>query len=125
MDFSTNLYSDYVTGKVNQSSKVEHALQTSQNATDEELLEACKSFEAYFLEQVFTAMLDSTKAFSDESQDSYASKMVDYFKDTAIQSITEEATKQDGIGIAKQLFEQMKRQNNAINPASLQTNEDI
>ena len=70
-------------------------------------------------------MLDSTKAFSDESQDSYASKMVDYFKDTAIQSSTEEATKQDGIGIAKQLFEQMKRQNNAINPASLQTNEEL
>lgn len=124
MDISTSYYSDYLTNKVNQSTKVENALQNTSDASDEELMEACKSFEAYFLEQVFDAMLESTKAFSSEDENSYASKMVDYFKDTAIQSITEEATKQDGIGIAKTLFEQMKRQNSGIDPASLRAKEE-
>ena len=76
--------------------------------TDEKLMETCKEFEAYFMEQVFDAMLKTTKVFSDE-ENSYASKMVDYFKDSAVQELTSQATDRQGLGIANTLYEQMKR----------------
>ena len=82
-------------------------------------MEVCKEFEAYFLEQVFDAMLETTKVFSNEEESSYATKMVDYFKDSAVQELTQQATNQNGIGIAQTLYEQMKRQYSAIDPASL------
>ena len=45
--------------------------------------------------------------------------MVDYFKDTAVQELTAQATEQNGFGIAQTLYEQMKRQYSAIDPATL------
>ena len=56
---------------------------------------------------------------SDEEESSYATKMVDYFKDSAVQELTQQATNQNGIGIAQTLYEQMKRQYSATDPASL------
>ena len=87
--------------------------------TDEELMEVCKEFEAYFLEQVFDAMMKTATVFSEEEKNGYAAKMVDYFKDTAVQELTAQATEQNGFGIAQTLYEQMKRQYSAIDPATL------
>ncbi len=117
-----SVYSDYLTSSASQSkaSALESKLDSDySNSSDEELMEVCKEFEAYFLEQVFDAMLETTKVFSDEEESSYATKMVDYFKDSAVQELTQQATNQNGIGIAKTLYEQMKRQYSAIDPASL------
>lgn len=117
-----SVYSDYLTSSASKSktSALESKLDSDySNSSDEELMEVCKEFEAYFLEQVFDAMLETTKVFSDEEESSYATKMVDYFKDSAVQELTQQATSQNGIGIAKTLYEQMKRQYNAIDPASL------
>lgn len=115
------MYADYLQNTVNKTASVSDKLSNTdlENASDEELMDACKGFESYFLEQIFDKMLESTKVFSDEKDSNYASKMVDYFKDTAVQSMTEMATEQNGLGIAKTLFEQMKRQYSAINPADL------
>ncbi|MCI7789647.1 MAG: rod-binding protein [Lachnospiraceae bacterium] len=115
-------YSDYLTSSAsqNKASALESKLDSDySNSSDEELMEVCKEFEAYFLEQVFDAMLETTKVFSNEEESSYATKMVDYFKDSAVQELTQQATNQNGIGIAQTLYEQMKRQYSAINPASL------
>lgn len=116
-------YTDYISNQMKDSSdKVTTKLNQTDfsNASDEELMEACKGFESYFLEQVFDKMLDTTKLFSDEEENTYASKMVDYFKDGAIQKLTEQATSQSGLGIAQTLFDQMKRQYSAIKPEELE-----
>ena len=115
-------YSDYLTSSAsqNKASALESKLDSDySNSSDEELMEVCKEFEAYFLEQVFDAMLETTKVFSNEEESSYATKMVDYFKDSAVQELTQQATNQNGIGITQTLYEQMKRQYSAIDPASL------
>ena len=58
--------------------------------------------------KIFTAMMDTIPKVDDE--ETYASKMVDYFKDSAVQTLAEQSTEQGGFGLAKTLYEQMKRQ---------------
>lgn len=116
-------YSDYLMNSAvsSKTSAMESKLgaDSYENASDEELMDVCKEFEAYFLEQVFDAMMKTAKVFSDEEENGYAAKMVDYFKDTAVQELTAQATEQNGLGIAQTLYEQMKRQYSAIDPATL------
>lgn len=117
-----SVYSDYLLNSSSQSkasSLKSKADSDYSNASDEELMDVCKEFESYFLEQVFDAMLETAKVFSDDEENGYASKMVDYFKDSAIQELTSQAADQGGLGLAQTLYEQMKRQYSAIDPASL------
>lgn len=113
-----SVYSDYLSTQAAQSNKAS-ALQSklensSQNASDEELMDACKEFEAYFVEQLFDTMLESTKMFSDDKdENSYGSKMVDVFKNTALQQLSSQVADSGSIGLARTLYEQMKRQNEA------------
>lgn len=81
------------------------------NATDAELMDACKQFESYLMEQVFKEMKETTTLFSDEEESSNSS-MVDYFMDSTIQDISETATEKEGLGIAQTLYEAMKREYN-------------
>lgn len=76
-------------------------------ASDEELMEACRSFESYFLEQAFKGM----EKMIPENEDSISNnRYVEMFKDTLYEEYAKDATERgDGIGIAKMLFEQMKR----------------
>ncbi len=86
---------------------------SSVQSTDDELLDACKQFEAYLWEQVFKEMEKTTKMFSDDDEsDAYASNMVDYFKDSVIQEIANQATNQGANSVAQMLYEQMKRNYN-------------
>lgn len=77
-----------------------------ENASDEELMEAVKSFESYFVEQVFKEV---EKTIHTDDEDTYASQMVDYFKDHVIQTLSEKVVDQSGSSISQKLFEQMKR----------------
>ncbi len=81
------------------------------DASDEELLSVCKDFESYFLEQVLK-QVEKTVKFDKDDENSYASQMVDYFKDTAIQTISDEITDQEGGSFAQMMYEQMKRNYN-------------
>jgi len=81
------------------------------NSSNEDLLKACKEFEAYFLEMVFKEMQKSVDAFNDK-KDQSTSQMVEYFKDMTIQKIAADATETQGLGLAQQLYEQMKRNYN-------------
>ena len=77
-------------------------------ATDEELMEACKTFESYFIEQAIKGM-EKTIPDNDDSSASY----LNMFKDTLYQEYADIASERgDGIGIAKMLYEQMKRNYN-------------
>lgn len=105
-------YADYLTKQAsgNKASSLQNKLENSSESVDEkELMDACKEFEAYFMEQVFNSMLETTKVFSDEDENGYASKMVDYFKDFAVQELCDKVTDGSGLGLANTLFEQMKR----------------
>jgi len=105
-------YADYMAGQASsaKADTIKNKLENSAaTPNEEELLDACKQFESYFLEQVFNSMLETTKVFSDDDENGYASKMVDYFKDFAVQELCEQATSGQGLGLANTLYEQMKR----------------
>lgn len=80
------------------------------NATDEELMDVCKDFEAYFVEQVMKEM----KKMIPESEDKDASmgQLRDYFEEEMIQQYAEKAVDSADFGIAQTLYEQMKRNYN-------------
>lgn len=86
---------------------LESTLGNLENADDEELMDACKSFESYMLEQCFKA-LESTVQKDDEEDGSITNYM-EYFGDTLFKSIAETSTEKDSLGIAQMLYESMKR----------------
>ncbi len=77
------------------------------NATDEELMEACKGFEAYFLEQMFKEMWKTIPESEDE--DSTTSQLTEYFEENMIQELAKTSTDTNSLGLAQMLYEQMKR----------------
>ena len=91
-------------------SKLENSLSTDYaKASDEELMEVCKQFEAYFLEQVMKGM-ESIIPKSDEDEDSSMTQTVDFFKDTMYQELASKSTETQGLGLAQTLYESMKRE---------------
>lgn len=79
-------------------------------ASDDELMEACKSFEQYFVEQAFKGM---EKMIPEDEDSSTSTSYVDMFKDKLYTEYAESVTNRgDGIGIASMLYEQMKRNYN-------------
>lgn len=108
---ASSYYSDYYTQATNASTA---ALQNTlgsvgSTSTEEELMDACKEFEAYFIEQLYKGM-EKTIMKADDDDSSSVSQYTDYFGDMQTQEYAKLATEQgDGIGLAKQLYEQMKR----------------
>ncbi len=106
----SSIYSDMFTqtAKNAQADKLKSiATEDYSKADDKELMDACKKFEAYFLEQVFKEM-EKTVNISD-SGDKSTSNLVDYFKSNAIAELASQSTEANSLGLAKQLYEQMKR----------------
>lgn len=109
-------YTDYMTdanrvAAENLQSQLEKTDQTK-GADDDALLDACKQFEAYLWEQVYKEMAKSTNIFGGGEDDGYASNMVDYFKDSFIQEISEQTGSQGSNSLAQLLYEQAKRNYN-------------
>lgn len=107
---TSSYYSDYYLNTSQAAAAgVEKTLSNvSENTTDEELMAACKEFEAYFVEQLYKGM-EKTIMKADDSEES-SSQYTEYFGDMLVQEYAEAATEQgDGIGLAKQLYEQMRR----------------
>lgn len=104
----SSAYADYAAKAAQSTSKIEGQLKTDYaKATDEELMDACKQFEAYFLEQMFKEMMKTIP--ESDTTSSYASNLMDYYKDNMIQEIASTSTEQNSLGLAQMLFEQMKR----------------
>ena len=90
------------------SSNLESQMKTDYTtATEDELMEACKQFESYFLEQMFKGMLKTIP--KNEELSGSSSTLLDYYKDEMIQNIAAESTEQNSLGLAQMLYEQMKR----------------
>lgn len=113
---SSAAYTDYA-AKTQYSNDVQKTVSsTSSESTQEELMDACKQFEAYFLEQVYKEMSKTVEAFkNDDSQMSDALSMtssnslVDYFKDLTIQDIASTTAENQSNGLAQMLYENMSR----------------
>ncbi len=77
------------------------------SAEDEKLLDACKQFESYFVEQMYKQMMATVP---DDPLDSGSNSMlVDYYKDNLVKEYASKTTEQEGLGLAQMLYEQMKR----------------
>lgn len=77
------------------------------NSTDDELMNACKQFEAYFVEQVFKEM-KKTIPQSEETSGA-TSGLKSYFEDEMLKEYASESTENNSLGLAQMLYEQMKR----------------
>nr|WP_300817614.1 rod-binding protein [uncultured Acetatifactor sp.] len=113
MDFSniTGMYADTYANAANQrAAGLQDKLKDADyaRATDAELMDACKQFEAYFIEQMYKGMMKTIP--TNENNSNYTATMMDYYKDQMVQAVAEETTNQNGgFGLAQMLYDQMKR----------------
>lgn len=108
MDISS-LYNTYFDNSVSnaKSSSLENAANKDMTkASDDELMDVCKQFESYFVEQVMKEMTKSVN-LTDESN-----QLMEYFKDMTIQELATKAADQTNLGLAQTMYEQMKRNYN-------------
>ncbi len=82
---------------------------TSSQSSDDELWAACKSFESYFLEQIFKEMQKSVDAMKPDEGDKSTSTLVDYFKDQTLQDVCATSVEMQSNGFAAMLYENLKR----------------
>ena len=111
MDISglTSGYAElYGAQKSQTASKLESELDADfTQKTEDELMDACKEFEAYFLEMMFKEMMKTIPKSEDDS--SYSTNMLDYYKDSMMQELAKQSTDTNPLGLAQTLYEQMKR----------------
>ena len=77
----------------------------TEDSTDEELMEACKSFESYFIEQMYKGMEKTIPKDEDEKENDYVSM----FKDNLWQGYAKMTMEGGGFGIAQTLYDSMKK----------------
>jgi len=125
-----SLYTDS-TKYSSKTSSLENTLNNSDLSTadSDKLMSVCKDFEEYFVEQMVKSMVkmasvdgssdaddySSLFGLSSDSDDSYLSSMSSYYGGQMVTKLTEslcDDTNGNGIGLAKTLYEQMKRNYN-------------
>lgn len=109
MSMALDHISDYIdTAKtVSAGSDLEKTLgRNLSSSSDEELMEACKEFETYFMEQVLKGM---EKTIPKDDEDSSVSQMTDFYKDMAREELAAQMAEQTGNSLAQTMYEQMKR----------------
>ena len=84
-----------------ETSKLQSTIENAQ--TDDELMEACKSFEQYFIEQIFKGM-KATIGSTEEDESEYTSM----FGDMLIEEYAKSAVDAQGYGVAQMLYDSMK-----------------
>ena len=85
-------------------SKAQSALNAvNSDSTDEELMDACKGFETYFIQKIIEQARKMVKSEEDDGE------YMQYFGDTLNQSYAEAITESGQVGLAKQLYDSMKR----------------
>lgn len=101
------------------SDQLSEQVQSAQS--DEQMLDACKQFESYLVQQMFKSMQESAKVFSDEDEDDNSTDYVNMFQDNYLETIAEQMVNSgQGLGIAEQLYDSMKA-NSGTDTAAAQT----
>lgn len=90
----------YSAAKANE---LKSTLANVENATDAELMQVCKDFESYLVEQVFKSMRKTVQSSDEENE------YVQYFGDTLYQEYANSIATKGDFGIAQTLYESMKR----------------
>lgn len=114
MDISglSSIYTDYMKTQSDnyklEQMKADWA-EKNKGTDDEQLMDACKQFESYFVEQMFKEM-QKTVPETDYSFQSTGT-MVDYYRDNMIQELALMTTENGELGLAQMLYEQMKINN--------------
>ena len=90
-------------------------------SSDEELMEVCKDFESYFVEQVLKQAMEVFTE-GEESSSGAMSTLQSYYKDNLIKEYAGKITENQEMGLAKTLFDQMKRN---YSPESIKPAEKI
>jgi|MGYP000241273191 flagellar protein FlgJ len=71
------------------------------------MLDACKQFESYLVQQMFKSMEESAKVFSDDDEDN-SNDYVNMFQDNYLSAIADQMVNSgQGLGIADKLYESM------------------
>ena len=116
-ELNTTLYTTGYNAYTNHASEALEKTLSSKNyesATDEELMEAAKTFESYLLEQVYKAMESTIKPDGDEEEDSTG--YLSMFKDTLTQEYAKITSESANLGLAQKLYEQMKLNYSPVMP---------
>lgn len=100
----TSTYFDSMKSQAGSASVSSAAEKDYSKATEKELYEACKEFEAYFVEQMFKAMRATVP-----KEESSSASALDMFEDNLYQEYAKQTADSGQLGLAQQLFEQMKR----------------
>lgn len=106
-----SLYTDYYSKVATDSHNKKLSANASKDlsgASDEELMQVCKDFEAYFVEQVLKQAME-TFTDGDEVSSGSMSTLQGYYKDSLIREYSGKITENQDFGLAKTLYEQMKR----------------
>lgn len=103
-DMYNNYYTQNTASK-NSAVALENKLNNTslEDATDEELMDACKQFESYLVEQVMKQVEKSIMK-SDEDKNEY----IEMFGDMMTQEMASMVTDSGDLGIAQKLYEGMK-----------------
>jgi flagellar protein FlgJ len=107
MDMDISAYTSQITNSAVNKTGDNWSQNNYSKATDQELMDACKEFEAYLWEQVLSEMTKSVNFGIDE--ESSSSSMVGYFKEEAMKEIAGQITESTTSSLAQSLYEQMKR----------------
>lgn len=104
-------YQSYLSNSSTATAKMDQIKNTDyKNATDEELMDACKQFEEYFVEMALKEVFKTVDLFGmGESTSNAMSTSKDFMKDSIVQKFAEKITEESGLGLAQQLYESMKR----------------
>lgn len=109
IDNYSDKFLDMYSDRTSSANKLEDTLSKDySSSTEDELMEVCKEFEAYFTEQVFKAL----EKMVPEDEEESSSSTLDYFKDMMVQEYAKSAAEGEGLGLAQMLYESMKRDYN-------------
>ena len=114
MDISNSVYGNYYMQNAQNTARTSGLEQKltgggMTEATDEELMDACKEFEAYLVEQVLKQVKESIPK-TEEEENQYT----EYFGDMMLQEYASAITDQGSLGIAQKLYESMKNNMKAV-----------
>lgn len=103
----SGLYSQYSSIYApNAHSTINTAMNVNEDSSDEELLDACKQFEQYFVEKVIKQMKDTIPKDELTGDNEYMSA----FEDQFVEELAGKITDSGQLGLAQQMYESMSRQ---------------
>ena len=89
--------------------KVQNSLKgVSSSTKEDELLQVCKDFQSYFIEEVIKEIKNNMTE-EEDGTDSSVATLTDYHMDGVIELISDQVLDQSGNSFTQQLYEQMKR----------------